>query len=162
MISIKGLLALSLFFLLFTFYFALFPSPVDAYSHCGGLSDCASCTGEAGCGWADGSTCTASEFGQCPAGGNTWAWTTSHCSAPGATVSTTYTCRASANNDCEGIYLCGSCAPTTCATSCGACPKTTTCGNTTLDSCDTSPCSAAGATSTTLFRCEASGSSNCE
>lgn len=48
-----------------------------------------------------------------------------------------------------------SCTPPapTCATSCGACPGTNTCGNWTYQYCDTSPCSAAGASASTQFTC---------
>lgn len=43
---------------------------------------------------------------------------------------------------------------------CGKCATKNTCGNTTYDSCDTSPCKAAGATANTTFRCWASKSPN--
>lgn len=63
----------------------------------------------------------------------------------------------SVNNGPPGQGSCVSSAPTTCAQGvCGACATKNTCGNTTYDTCDTSPCTAAGATANTTFRCWAS------
>ncbi len=50
----------------------------------------------------------------------------------------------------------------TCASSCGACPTANTFGNTTYDTCDTSPCAASGATASTTFTCHARDNSGCQ
>lgn len=49
-----------------------------------------------------------------------------------------------------------------CSTDCTKCAKINTCSNTTYDTCDTSPCSAPGATSTTTFTCSASKNAACQ
>lgn len=49
-----------------------------------------------------------------------------------------------------------------CQDSCGACATKNTFGNTTYDTCDTSPCSKSGATATTTFTCYAKDNNNCQ
>lgn len=71
----------------------------------------------------------------------------------------------------SSIELIGQAAPTppagaptagSCKDSCGACTTKDTFGNTTYDTCDTSPCSRSGATATTTFTCYAKDNPNCQ
>jgi GH25 family lysozyme M1 (1,4-beta-N-acetylmuramidase) len=57
------------------------PAPTDA---CAAYHDCATCTAQATCGWCNGGCATGTSSGPSAGscGGDTWAWTSSQCSAP--------------------------------------------------------------------------------